>query len=462
MFNPFNEDTIAAISTPPGKSAIGIIRLSGKDAFKITASVFKGKDPAECESHTIHFGHVVNSENQLIDEVLVSVFKAPKSYTGEDVIEISCHGSTYILSEIMKLLCSKGARPARPGEFTLRAFIHKKIDLAKAEGIADMIDSESKAAHQLAVQHIRGGFSEKINNLRGELLNILTLFELELDFAEEDVEFATNSQLLEIVDRVEKEVNFLCNSFHLGNVLKKGVSVVIAGRPNAGKSTLLNALLNEERAIISEIPGTTRDFIEDVININGIDFRFIDTAGITKTSDWIEQKGIEKTYEKIETADLLIYLFDINALSPEELLEDLKNIGQTERLIVTGNKTDKTDEEKVKEISELLREHNFTSVFISSKFHHHLDELKNILQQKLNPEKYAGEVTIVSNVRHYHLLKEINENISEVRQQIASGISKDLIALNLRTITNLMGEITGQITTEEVLENVFSRFCIGK
>lgn len=462
MLDLINEDTIAAIATPPGKSAIGIIRLSGKEAFNIITPFFTGKNPASCQSHTIHYGKLINENKEIIDEVLISVFKSPKSYTGDDLIEINCHGSMYVLTEIMNLLCRNGARPARPGEFTLRAFLHKKLDLTKAEGIADLIDSESKAAHRLAVQHMRGGFSEMINNLRYQIVNIMSLFEMELDFAEEDVEFATTSQLTEIIDHTEKIINQLCDSFQLGNILKKGVSVVIAGRPNAGKSTLLNALLNEDRAITSDIPGTTRDFIEDMININGIDYRFIDTAGITHAVDVIEKKGIEKTFEKIETADILIYLFDTSEVEPETLPEDLKLVNHHDRLIVAGNKIDKCDTEKIEAIRNILSEQKITFVFISSKFHHHLDDLKEALQLKLNPEKYSGETAVISNIRHFALLKKIHENIAEVRQQISHQISKDIIALNLRTITNLMGEITGEITTDEILGNIFSRFCIGK
>jgi len=462
MNSLLNNDTIAAIATPPGKSAIGIVRMSGNDSLSIAAHIFNGKNPELCESHSLNFGKIINQENEIIDEVLLSVFKSPKSYTGENMVEISCHGSVYILQEVMNLLLNNGARHANAGEFTLRAFLNGKIDLSRAEGVIDVIDSESKAAHRMAVQYMRGGFSDKINELRTELLNIMSLFELELDFAEEDVEFATNSQLKEIINKVESEINHLIDSFQLGNVITKGVSVVIAGRPNAGKSTLLNALLNEERAIISEIPGTTRDFIEDVININGIDYRFIDTAGITHTVDIIEKKGIEKTYEKINTADILIYLFDVNTLTIAELNSDLNSIKHHEKLIVAGNKIDKIEADKINEIKDLLHNDAYTYVFISSKFHHHLDDLKRSLQHKLKPEKYFGEAAIVSNVRHYSLLKTINEDIADIRQQISSGVSKDFISINLRTITNLMGEITGQITNDEVLGNIFSRFCIGK
>jgi len=462
MENFINNDTIAAIATPPGKSALGIIRLSGDKVFEVAAKIFTGKNPALCDSHYLSFGKIINQNNEVIDEVLLSVFKSPASYTGENMVEISCHGSNYVLQEVMTLLLANGARHAKAGEFTLRAFLNGKMDLSRAEGVIDVIDSESKAAHRMAVQYMRGGFSDKINFLRNEVLNILSLCELELDFAEEDVEFASSNQLVEILDKVEKEVNHLINSFQLGNVLKKGVSVVIAGKPNAGKSTLLNSLLNEERAIISEIPGTTRDFIEDVININGIDYRFVDTAGINHTHDVIEKKGIEKTFEKIHTADILIYLFDISIINKNQLIDDLKPISHVEKIIVAGNKIDKANNEKVEEFKVFLNEEGYTSVFISSKFHHHLDELKSTLQQKLKPELYAGETAIVSNVRHFSLLKSINENIADIRHQIATGISKEFIALNFRTITDLMGEITGQIINDEVLGNIFSRFCIGK
>jgi len=462
LISLINDDTIAAIATPPGKSAIGIVRLSGKDAFSIAGKVFSGKNPCKCKSHTIHLGKIVNSKKEEIDEVLMSVFKAPKSYTSEDIIEFGCHGSPYVLSEILNVLIENGARLAQAGEFTLRAFINGKIDLAQAEAVADIIDSESATSHRIAIQYMRGGFSDKIKLLRQELLDIFSLFELELDFAEEDVEFASNNQLLSTLDKISYEINTLSKSFYLGNALKKGVSVVIGGRPNAGKSTLLNALLNEERAIISEIPGTTRDFIEDFINIDGIEYRFIDTAGITKTIDIIEQKGIEKTIEKINSADIVIYLFDVNSITKEDLKHDLSLLKHIQKLIVAGNKIDKCETKIVNDFKLELKSSLYPYVFLSSKFYQHIDDLKEALHSVLNINQYSGESTIISNFRHFSILQKIGEEILDSQILINQGVSKELIAINLRNITNLMGQITGEITNDEILGNIFSRFCIGK
>jgi len=462
MFKYLNNDTIAAIATPPGKGAIGVIRISGENTIEIVKSIFIGKDLSKVKSHTIHLGTIKNDKDETIDQVLVSIFRGPASYTGENVIEISCHGSLFILNTVLNLLISKGARLAEPGEFTFRAFINGKMDLSQAEAVADIIDAENKAAHQLAIDHFRGGFSIKIKKLREQLLELSSLFELEIDFGEENVEFATNDQLLSLLEKIKTETGTLSSSFKLGNVIKKGVSVVIAGKPNAGKSTLLNALLNEERAITSTTPGTTRDFIEDSINIQGITFRFADTAGITNSQDEIENKGIEKTLEKLKIADVVIYLFDIATSTPEEIKTALDRLQITKPCLITANKIDKLDsllkEEKINSFARSF-EH---IIYISSKFRYHLDDLNNRIISLLNLDKYTGDQTVISNVRHYNILKDILRSISEIETAISSGLSKDLLSTDIHHILDLMGEISGLITNNEILGAIFSRFCIGK
>ena len=461
MQSVLNQDTIVAIATPPGKSALGIIRVSGTEAFPLVNRVFSGKDLSKVDSHTIHHGFVKEAEDRILDEVLVHVFKAPNTYTGEDLVEISCHGSMYVLQEVLNVLQMNGARLANPGEFTLRAFLNKKIDLSQAEAVIDIIDSENEAAHRIAVNQIRGGFSEKINELRDKLLNLASLFELELDFGEEDVEFASNNQLKEILDETIDEVKILVDSFKLGNVIKQGVSVVIAGRPNAGKSTLLNALLQEERAITSPIPGTTRDFIEDSISIEGIQFRFVDTAGLTsRTKDSIEKKGIKRTLEKIKKADLVIYLFDISELDVSEVQGDIDQLKMKVPYVVVANKMDKL--KKVDPFRGSFSKVFNNMVFISSKFKQNIGELKIELLRALDLEKYRGDLSIVSNTRHYSILSEIQESVEDVNQAIDNGLTKDFIALDIRKIIYLMNEITGEITNDEILGNIFGRFCIGK
>lgn len=463
MIRSLNKDSIAAIATPPGKGALGIIRVSGEDCIQRVNTVFKGKSLEKVGSHSIHFGRIVNDEGEVLDEVLVSVFHAPRTYTGENLVEISCHGSMFILNEVMNLLLTKGIRHAEAGEFTLRAFMNEKMDLSQAEAVVDIIDSENKAAHQVAMSHMRGGFSDKIQELRDKLLNLTSLFELELDFAEEDVEFATNDELMAILDEVKTEVGALIESFKLGNVLKKGVSVVIAGRPNAGKSTLLNALLEEERAITSNIPGTTRDFIEDVINIDGIFFRFADTAGLTsKTRDAIEREGIERSISKIRQADLVIYLFDITELSVAEVQEDLGQLSIKSPYLVVANKIDKARNNGRETLRQRFRDAFDNIVVISSKYQQNISKLKVSLVETLDIEQYQGDQSIVTNTRHYSILSDIMHGISDVHQGIEGGLTKDFIAIDIRKIIQLMGEITGQITNDEILGNIFSRFCIGK
>jgi tRNA modification GTPase len=462
MINFINEDTIVAIATPPGKSAIGVIRLSGNSALEIINPLFPSKDLSSVDSHSIHIGTIRNNQGKVIDEVCLSVFRSPHSYTGEDIVEISCHGSMYILNSILVLLSANGARPAEPGEFSFRAFMNHKLDLSQLEAVADVIDAENKSAHRIAINQMRGGFSAQLNGLREKLLNLTSLFELELDFAEEDVEFATTSQLDEIVTEIKHEVDKLTSSFKLGNVLKKGVAVVIAGRPNAGKSTLLNTLLNDERAITSHIPGTTRDFIEDAINIEGVEFRFIDTAGITDTTDEIEKEGVKRTKAKVLTADIVIFLFDINKSLPEEVQEDLKKLGPKSHIVMVANKIDKISPDDLERLKMKFRNAKLKPVYLSSKFHDHIDELKAALINKLDMEAYPGDQSIVSNVRHYKLLKEIHHAMNEIQAAIHTGLTKDLIAIDIHRAVDLIGQLTGNVTNEEILGNIFNRFCIGK
>lgn len=458
-----NNDTIVAIATPPGKSALGIIRVSGKDAFDLVSKIFTGKDLNKAESHTIHYGYIKDLDGNVIDEVLINVYQSPKTYTGENLVEISCHGSMFILNQVLNLLQHIGARLANPGEFTLRAFLNKKMDLSQAEAVIDMIDSENEATHKIAVNQIRGGFSLKIKDLREKLLNLISLFELELDFAEEDVEFATNEQLIEILTEIKSEVKILVESFKLGNVIKKGVSVVIAGRPNAGKSTLLNTLLQDERAITSNIPGTTRDFIEDVISIDGVMFRFIDTAGLTsKTEDLIEKEGIQRTLGKIGLADLVLYLFDIEELSMDEVVGDIQQLNLKVPHLLIANKIDKIESLDKKELKKQFESNFENIVFISSKFQQNIASLKVGILKSLDIEKYQGDLSIVTNTRHYSILSNILKSIGEVEQAIENQLTKDFITIDIRKIIQLMGEITGEITNDEILGNIFSRFCIGK
>jgi tRNA modification GTPase len=462
MINFNNEDTIVAIATPPGKSAIGIIRLSGSKAIDIVNPVFPSKDLTLVESHSLHIGTIRTQKDAILDEVCLSVFRAPRSYTGENVVEISCHGSMFILNNMLELLVDRGARPAEPGEFSFRAFMNHKLDLSQLEAVADVIDAENKSAHSIAIKQMRGGFSAQLKDLREKLLNLASLFELELDFAEEDVEFATTAQLNDILGEIKHEVEKLTSSFKLGNVLKKGVAVVIAGRPNAGKSTLLNTLLNDERAITSHIPGTTRDFIEDAITIDGIEFRFIDTAGITDAKDEIEKEGIKRTRAKVSTADIVIYLFDINKSSATEVQEDLKKLGHKSHIVMAANKTDLVAEGNMVQLKNEFRKSKLKPLYLSSKFHQHIEELKTALVAKLDLEKYQGDQSIVSNVRHYKLLTEIYASLDEIQVAIKAGLTKDLIAIDIHKTLDLIGMLTGEVSNEELLGNIFGRFCIGK
>ncbi|MCB0653893.1 MAG: tRNA uridine-5-carboxymethylaminomethyl(34) synthesis GTPase MnmE [Saprospiraceae bacterium] len=454
-------DTIVALATPPGVGAIGVIRLSGKEAITIVNEVFPGKDLAKEASHTIHFG-TIRDGDKIVDEVLASLFIAPRSYTGENVVEVSCHGSEYIIQKLMELFVRHGARPAEAGEFTMRAFLNGQMDLSQAEAVADLIASSSASSHTIAMQQMRGGFSHEIAQLRQELMDFASLIELELDFSEEDVEFANRDALEKLVKKIRTLLKALIDSFQLGNVLKNGVNTVIAGRPNAGKSTLLNAILKEERAIVSHIAGTTRDTIEEVFNIRGINFRLIDTAGIRDARDQIEAVGVEKTFEKISQSAILIYVFDVVETSPEEVKEDLAKLS-TPGLIILGaaNKMDLNPYTKAEHYTnEYLPAERF--VPISAKNNMNLGLLKDRLYENVVSGDLNTDSTIVSNTRHYAALQKAYESLDAVLAAMHSGITSDFIAMDIRQALHHLGTITGEISTEDLLGNIFGRFCIGK
>ena len=465
----YKEETIVALATPNGTGAIGIIRLSGPDAIVIANSVFKGKDLTKQESHTIHFGQIVDGD-LLLDEVLVSLFVAPRSYTRENVVEISCHGSNYIIESIIKLLIKKGARSAKPGEFTLRAFLNGQLDLSQAEAVADLIAANSKASQQVAMQQLRGGFSTQLQALREQLVHFASLVELELDFSEEDVEFANRGQLKQLIHDITKIVGQLIQSFELGNVIKNGVNTVIAGRPNAGKSTLLNALLNEERAIVSHIPGTTRDTIEEVLNINGINFRLIDTAGIREATDTIEQIGVQRTMEKISQSALLIYVFDAAEITIEELNSDLENLQKPGiTMLVVANKADLLNSEcempnakgwGIENSAIDLPQSAFVS--ISAKQKRHIDELKHKIYSSAVKHQLTGDETLVTNVRHLEALQKTESALMRLLDGIDTQVTSDFLAMDIKQALYYLGEITGTVTTDDLLDNIFSKFCIGK
>ena len=464
----FHQDSIVALATPSGAGAIAVIRVSGEAAIAIGNQVFqsvKGKDLLRQKSHTLHLGHIKDGE-KVLDEVLISIFKGPNSYTGENTIEISCHGSTFIQQQIIQLLLRNGCRMANAGEFTLRAFLNGKLDLSQAEAVADLISSDNEASHQIAMQQMRGGFSNEIAQLRGELLNFASLIELELDFAEEDVEFADRTQFHELLNRIEFVLKRLIDSFAVGNVIKNGIPVAIVGEPNVGKSTLLNALLNEERAIVSDIAGTTRDTIEDELVINGIGFRFIDTAGIRETEDVVESIGIKKTFEKISQAQVVLYLIDNGQLIMDNAriaeikieIEKIKNQFPLKPLVVIGNKVDQLDETQIvhlkSEIPEIL--------LIAAKQNIGVDDLKNTLLSFVNTGALRNNETIVTNTRHYDSLLKALEEIQKVKYGLQTNLSSDLMAIDIKEALYHFGMITGQVTNDELLGNIFANFCIGK
>jgi tRNA modification GTPase len=452
------DDTIVALATPPGTSAIAVVRISGSKSIPIANSLFPSKDLTGALSHSLHVGFLVQ-EDQPLDEVVISLFKAPRSYTGEDVVEISCHGSSYVKDRITQAIIQRGARPAKPGEFTQRAFLNGKLDLTQAEAVADLIASNSEASRKSALSSIRGGFSHELRELREELLKFSALIELELDFSQEDVEFADRAQLERLVLKAKNKVNRLLDSFKLGNAIRQGVQVAIVGKPNSGKSTLLNTLLNENRAIVSEIPGTTRDTIEEAIQIDGILFRLIDTAGIRHHStDLIEKIGMGKSLEKIEQADLVLLLFDVQE-NEEEIIGDLgiKKESQ-DKFIFVGNKTDTLGKEKA-----TIKFGNFPkAVFISARERSGIDELKESLVNRILQDKVQREGTIVTNARHYHALEHVEKSLQQILIGLDNKIPVDLITADIRRSLHFLGEITGEVTTEDQLDYIFSKFCIGK
>ncbi len=458
-------DTIIALATPSGAGALSIIRLSGNDAIKLAAPFFKsvrGKDLVGQKSHTVRLGHVVEGD-KILDEVLVTVFKGPHSYTGQNVVEISCHGSAYIQQQIIQLFLRNGCRMAEAGEFTLRAFLNGKLDLSQAEAVADLIASENEASHQIAMQQMRGGFSTEIKKLREELLNFASLIELELDFAEEDVEFADRSQFKALLIRIREVLKRLIDSFAVGNVIKNGIPVAIVGEPNVGKSTLLNALLNEDRAIVSDIAGTTRDTIEDEISIGGIGFRFIDTAGIRETVDLVEGLGIKKTFEKIETAQVVIYLFDAEKFKVQSSkfkveIETIKNKYPLKNLIIVANKIDKLSDGEISD----LRSQISNLLTLSAKTGEGVDALQNQLLEFVNTGALRNNETIVTNTRHYDALIKALEEIEKVQFGMDGGTPSDLLAIDLKEALYQLGLITGQVSNDELLGNIFANFCIGK
>ncbi|MGB1392688.1 MAG: tRNA uridine-5-carboxymethylaminomethyl(34) synthesis GTPase MnmE [Flavobacteriaceae bacterium] len=461
----YQNDTIIALATPSGAGAIAVIRLSGSKAIAMVDASFKSistKKLVSQKTHTIHLGHIVE-DSRVLDEVLVSVFKNPKSYTGEDVVEISCHGSSYIQQEIIQLFVRNGARIANPGEFTLRAFLNAKLDLSQAEAVADLIASDNKASHQIAMQQMRGGFSNEIKVLRDELLNFASLIELELDFSEEDVEFANRKQFEELLERIIKVLKHLIDSFSTGNVIKNGIPISIIGAPNVGKSTLLNALLNEDKAIVSDIAGTTRDAIEDEITIEGIKFRFIDTAGIRTTEDTIESIGIKKTFEKITQSQVVLYLLDATKVTTETIQifnSEIRKIQEQypdKQLIVVANKMDEADQEYIE--TSFVYPH---TLFTSAKSGLGIGTLKAKLLEFVNTGALRNNDTIITNSRHYDSLLKALAEVQKVQQGMDANLSGDLLAIDIRQALYHFGEITGEITSDDLLGNIFANFCIGK
>ncbi len=466
------KDTIVAVSTAQGAGAIAVIRLTGPESIAICDKVFKsikkGKKLVDQAANSVHFGSLLDGEKEL-DEVLVSLFKAPNSFTGENTVEVSCHGAPYIQQKVLELFIKNGAKLAAPGEFTQRAFLNGKMDLSQAEAVADLIASRSEAARRVALQQMKGGFSKELIHLRERLLNFISLIELELDFSEEDVEFADRKQLVDLVNEIERLLAKLINSFSLGNAIKNGIPVAIVGHTNAGKSTLLNTILQEDRAIVSDIHGTTRDVIEDTINIEGITFRFIDTAGIRKTTDTIETIGIDRTFSKIESASIVILMLDINDPNEKihEAITDVKEkMNDEQQLIVAINKVDLLNEDEIKQ---RFDQNNFQElsgsdaiVLLSAKQQTGIEDLHKELIKTINLKAVDNDEVIVTNARHYEALQRSHESIIRVIDGLNAGISGDFLAQDIREVLHFLGEITGQINTDEVLGNIFKNFCIGK
>ena len=455
----FQEENIIALATAPGIGAIAVLRISGPEALEIVAKKFRPfgeKNWKAQKSHTLHLGHIVDNDT-VFDKVLVSLFKGPNSYTGENVVEISCHGSPYIQQQILQLFLRNGCRMATPGEFTLRAFLNGKMDLSQAEAVADLIASDSEASHQLAMQQMRGGFSNEIQNLREELLNFASLIELELDFSQEDVEFADREQFNTLLNKISDVLQRLIDSFALGNVIKNGIPVAIVGEPNVGKSTLLNALLNEDKAIVSDIAGTTRDSIEDQIILDGINYRFIDTAGIRKTSNQIEKIGIQKTFEKIENARLIIYLVDALNFDESEIKKTQEKYPD-KKILTVANKVDGLSQKQHDEIVGLAPH----TIFISAKEGTGIEKLKSTLLSLVNKGDLGKEDVVISNSRHYEALLKALREVEKVKEGLSENIASDLLSIDVKQALFHLGEITGSVTTDDLLGNIFSNFCIGK
>ncbi len=458
-----HNDTICAISTPAGVGGIAVIRVSGENAFEVCDKIFKGAEKlAETNANRVIFGKIVN--NETVDEVLATVFRAPHSFTGENTVEISCHGSIFIQQEILKLLLSNGCRLATAGEFTQRAFLNGKMDLSQAEAVADLIASQSASAHRMAMNQMRGGFSTELRNLRTQLLDFVSLIELELDFSEEDVEFADRANLKNLANDIEQKISRLANSFSVGNVLKNGIPVALVGETNVGKSTLLNLLLNEEKAIVSDIHGTTRDVIEDCVNIQGITFRFIDTAGIRKTVDVVENLGIERTYQQIEQASIVLWLIDGTNVSEhiEWLTEKILKRAEGKKVILIFNKIDKLEGEEIEVLEQLFSTCDCEKIKISARQKLNTDILQKALLKAAEISEINQNDVIVSNVRHYEALCNAQNSIVRVIAGLNSNLSGDFLSQDIRECMHHLGEITGEISTDEVLGNIFAKFCIGK
>lgn len=457
------DDTIMAMATPAGVGAIAVIRVSGQETFQIVERVFAPAGRmrlAEAKGHTLHFGRIMDG-TELVDEVLVSVFRTPRSFTGEDSVEISCHGSLFIQNRILQLLGDHGCRMARPGEYAMRAFLNRKMDLSQAEAIGDLIASTSAAAHKVAMHQMRGGFGRDLTMLREELMNFASLIELELDFAEEDVEFVDRSQMKSLVNRILMAIDSLIGSFQLGNAIRQGVQVAIIGEPNAGKSTLLNALLNEERAIVSDIAGTTRDTVEDEMVMDGIRYRFVDTAGLRHTTDAIEKLGIERTYKKTEQADIVLFLFDASTYTPDRVTAEMDALRHRmpaldSRLIAVANKADRTDTAAMGAFA------SFDAVTISAKEKTGIEQLTSRIRKHVDLTALHQDQTIVTNTRHIEALKGAKKALLDVMTGLNDLIPADLVAIDIRKALYHLGEITGAITPDDLLGHIFSKFCIGK
>ena len=451
-------DTIVALATPPGIGAIGVIRVSGKECFAVMNQLFPSKNLTQQASHTLHVG-LLKDGNTILDEVVLSIFKSPKSYTGEDVIEISCHGSPFIQENILRAITSKGVRMAKPGEFTQRAFLQGKLDLTQAEAVADLIASNTEASRRTALQNMRGGFSSDLKQLREQLIQFSALIELELDFSQEDVAFADRTELNNLIQTLAAHTQRLLQSFSLGNVIKNGVQVAIIGKPNAGKSTLLNTLLNENRAIVSEMAGTTRDTVEEILNIEGVLFRLIDTAGIREhTDDQIESQGMAKSLEKMRSANLVVYLFDVNQMDVDTLSKVAAGFEQENiAYLLVGNKADLAENNPAEKFNAFP-----ALIFISAKEGRQIDLLKHELVAKTIVGDLQGEATVITNARHHDALQKLAAALQDVQQGLDDQITSDLLALDIRQCLHYLGTITGQITNEDQLDFIFSKFCIGK